>query len=529
MNDAVFPTGGDGIHPMLARVGFLDEVWGALSKATPSNLSVIGPRWIGKTVLLKAIADRAVDPDESPYSLVVHWHLGHVCPTTDAEFISGLCRQIHDVMQSHPNDYSDYQKYLKEESFSHLKEITDLLDEGDEPLLMLWDGLDKPLGQEHLSVHLWDQMRSIIDGKKHKIVTATRAPLDLLIRNEQASTSEFWNIFDEVYVKPFDEIDRDALLEISNLNLTGGGKTEVTNWTGGHPRLVLELLNRLADGDYSAPIDNDSVVEAATGMVQEVRRSLHSIWNECPQEVQEAYRTLVQNGEATTQAIGTNTTDALKARGFANVHRNKLKPSCHLMREYLSRTSGDSGSLVRLFKAPDDFRSNIGDVLRIRLEQIKPFDSDLQRWVGQSILGIPDHPGDCLTNLTDIRDRALDLVMKHEFGSSREVPADLIEYWKDKNQHQNKVVATLCGQTSFTIPTERAVQVGLLQLLTGGAQGLEDKAKSVSKDTYEMISAIHGLRNRKQHADGQPVSESVAVATIMMCLALLERLAEELS
>lgn len=529
MSDPVFPTRGDGIHPMLARVDLMDEVWSALSKATPSNLSVIGPRWIGKTVLLKAIADREASIEESPYSLILHWHLGHVCPTTDAEFVSGLCRQLHDMMQNHPKDYSDYQKYLKEESFSHLKEITDLLDEGDEPLLMLWDGLDKPLGQENLSLHLWDQMRSLIDGKKHRIVTATRAPLDLLIRNEQARTSDFWNIFDEVYVKPFNESDRDTLLTIANLELTGGGKKEVTNWTGGNPRVLLELLNRLAAGDYSAPIDNNSVVESATGMIQDVRTWFRSIWNECPRDAQEAYKELLETGEATVQSIGSDATEALTCRGFAVVNRNKVKPSCHLLRDHLSNTSGDSGSIARLFNAPDDFRSNIGDVLRIRLEQIPPFDNDLQRWVGQSIFGIPDHPGDCLTNLTDIRDRALDLVMRHEFGSSREVPADLVEYWKDKNHHQNKVVVTLCGQTSLTVPYDRAIQLGLLQLLTGGAQGLENKARSVSKDTLEMISAIHGLRNRKQHADGQPVSESVAVATIMLCLALLDCLANELT
>ena len=199
------------------------------------------------------------------------------------------------------------------------------------------------------------------------------------------------------------------------------------------------------------------------------------------------------------------------------------------MKEHLSSTSGDSGSLVRLFSDPDDYRSNIGEVLKIRLEQIPVFDNDLLRWVGQSILGIPDHPGDCLTNLTDIRDRALDLVMKHEFGSRREVPADLVEYWKDHCPSYNKVVSTLIGQQTFSVPNDRAIQLGLLQLLTGGGPGLDSKARTVSKDTYEMISAIHGLRNRKEHADGQPVCETVAVATIMMCLALLARLAEELS
>ena len=324
-NDPVFPTSGDGIPPMLARAELIDEFWSALTKATPSNLSVIGPRWIGKTVLLKAIADRAIDDSESPYSLVLHWHLGHVCPTTDAEFIAGLCGQLHEVMQKHEKEYSEYQDALQNESFSHFKLITDFLNDDDEPILMLWDGLDKPLGQDNLSVHLWDQMRSIIDGKKHKIVTATRAPLDLLIRNEEASTSEFWNIFDEQYVEPFDETDTDALLEFARLELSNGGKTEVANWTGGHPKLMLELLNRLAAGDYSSPISNDKVVEAANGMSQDVKRWLRSIWNECPHGVQEAYQALVQNGETAVSAIGTNETNALKARGFANVASQQSK------------------------------------------------------------------------------------------------------------------------------------------------------------------------------------------------------------
>ena len=528
MSEPVFPTGGDGIHPMLARAVLFEEVWSALTKATPSNLSVIGPRWIGKTVLLKAIADRALEDAESPYSLVVHWHLGHVCPTTDAEFISGLCGQLHDAMQNHPKDYSDYQDSLKKDSFSHLKCVTDFLSDENEPLLMLWDGLDKPLGQEKLSVHLWDQMRSIVDGKRHKIVTATRSPLDLLIRNEQASTSEFWNIFDDVYVKPFSEADRDELLQLASLELSSGGKTEMANWTGGHPRLLLELINRLAAGDHGAPVDNNQVVETAIGMVRDVRSWLQSIWSECPQDGQEAYQALIQNGEATLQEIGSRAAELLRDRGLATVQRNKAKPCCHLLREHLGKTSGDLGSLARLFKAPDDFRSNIGDVLRIRLEQIQNVDNDLQRWVSQSILGMPDHPGDCLTNLTDIRDRALDLVMKHEFGPNLDVPRDLIEYWKDQNQHQNKVVSDLSGQKTPRVPSNRALQVGLLQLLTGGANNLDSKARSVSKDTYAMISALHDLRNRKEHSDGHPVSESVAMATIMTCLALLECLGREL-
>ncbi len=118
------------------------------------------------------------------------------------------------------------------------------------------------------------------------------------------------------------------------------------------------------------------------------------------------------------------------------------------MREYLSRTSGDSGSLARLFKAPDDFRSNIGDVLRIRLAQIPVVNNDLHRWVTNAIEGIPDNPGDCLINLTDVEDKALDLILTHELGEDRVVSEELLEYWQDANHHQNKVVSQLLGRNN---------------------------------------------------------------------------------
>ncbi len=71
------------------------------------------------------------------------------------------------------------------------------------------------------------------------------------------------------------------------------------------------------------------------------------------------------------------------------------------MREYLSRTSVTQAALPAL-QGTGDFRSNIGDVLRIRLAQIPVVNNDLHRWVTNAIEGFPDNPGDCLINLTDV-------------------------------------------------------------------------------------------------------------------------------
>jgi hypothetical protein len=60
-------------------------------------------------------------------------------------------------------EYGDYRQYLAGETYTKLKETTDLLDSEDTRVLMIWDGFDKPLGQGRLSAHLWDQMREVFN------------------------------------------------------------------------------------------------------------------------------------------------------------------------------------------------------------------------------------------------------------------------------------------------------------------------------------------------------------------------------
>jgi hypothetical protein len=534
MNDPVFPINSNSIPPMIARESLMNEVWNALTKPTPSSVSIVGPRWIGKTVLLKALADRALSDAKSPYSLVVHWHLGHVCPTTNEEFISGLCNQLRDAMSRSQHDYSELRDYLSNPSYTHLKEVTDLLHDDGRKILMIWDGFDKPLAQDSLSIQLWDQMRNIPYVTGHRIVTATRAPLCDLIRNEEAITSPFWNIFDTIRLRPFDERDQAVAVEKTDLQLTPGACTELNNWTGGHPRLLLAVLNQLANRRVGAAVDNTDVTSSAKDIADDIRGVLKMLWDDCNASAKDAYLSLVEKGEVPQNEIGTEVASFLKDHGFAVSSRNRLKPGCRLLREHILKSNPDAGSLNRLLGTWENYQSEIRSVLELRLLQIPIFNSDLHRWVARSIRDVPDHPGDCLMNLTDIEGKALDLALEHELGTDRHVPPELVEYWKDANHHELKVVSHLAGQIRrgehpIVSRTDRALQCGLLQLLTGSKERLERKTKSISKDTFVLINAIHGLRNRKEHADEQPVSIDVAVSTMMLCLALLDCLARELA
>jgi hypothetical protein len=153
MADPRFPILGATIPLMLGRTTIMQRLWTDLTKATPSNLSVVGPRFIGKTVIMNALAQRAALAD-SAYEFVLHWHLGHVAPVSDEEFVAQLCDLLRAELAASGGNYAEHREYLGNCSFEFLKEVTDSLDSEGKAILILWDGFDKPLGQGKLTGHL---------------------------------------------------------------------------------------------------------------------------------------------------------------------------------------------------------------------------------------------------------------------------------------------------------------------------------------------------------------------------------------
>jgi len=147
--------------------------------------------------------------------------------------------------------------------------------------------------------------------------------------------------------------------------------------------------------------------------------------------------------------------------------------------------------------------------------------------VAQAIEDIPDFPDDCLNNLTSIEERALDLIWQREFGESKVIPQEILDYW-DQVDPFGKIVQRIKEQGGNIVPGDRGLQCGILQLLTGSRIRFEARANAISKDTYVLIDAIHNFRNRAQHPDGQAIHLGVAVAAIMTCLELLACLEREM-
>ena len=529
MTDSRFPILGAEIPPMFGRATMMQRFWSDLTKKTPSHLSLVGPRFAGKSVLLRALEIK-MRGEDSPYCAVIRWDLGHQTPRSDKEFIKLLCNRLGNGLKEAGNEYGEHLLSATEGEYGEICEVMDVLNGEGRKVLMLWDGFDKPLSGGMLTRNLWDNLLELCRKPSFRLITATRKELHQLIRDEKSVTSDFWGIFDGIVrVGVFDTTDIDAILSVlSDLHFQSGAKTELLNWSAGYPPFLFVLLNQIIAECKSGPVDNGMVNKVAVGARETLSAMLTTLWEDCPARAKDLYMILVERGEIPIAEAGKEERAALIEKGFAEESGHKLRPSCRSLQEHIKGAGPDAGSMARLFGSWADFRSNIRNLLERRLAHISRFDDRLYRYVESSINPLPKDPELSLNNLTSIEERSLDLIWHREFGSDRAIPTEIISYWTTSPRDRNKFIKGMMDENLWMVPSERGPQLGLLQLLTGSMFGFESKAKVTSKDTYALINAIHCYRNRTEHADGQDIHLGIAVAAIMTCLELLACLDREM-
>lgn len=525
MADAIFPILGATIAPMMGRAAIMQRLWNDLTKQTPSHLSVVGPRYAGKTVLVHGLAERMRQAD-SPYASVIIWDLGHQTPDSNPAFLKTLCRKLGEGLKSSGNDYGDHLLAVEGDEYDEMREVLDALHTDDSKVLMLWDGFDKPLSTGKLTRNLWDQLRELASYPSLRLVTATRRPLAELIRSEESVTSDFWNIFDmtPVRVGLFDESDRAIVLEkLSGVTFKSGARSELENWSAGYPPLYLALLNQIKESGVSGEIDNQVVNDAAKAVQDGVSSVVHYLWNDCPETAKDIYRHLVEHGVSSVAGVGHTERAHLEEKGFIKISANRMTQGCRFLEYFIKSQGDDSGSMVRLFSSWDDYRGNIRGLLELRLNQLSTLDASLLKYIRRCIEDIPDHPEDCIYNIRGIVDMALDLIWDAELGSGKVVPAEWFTEW----QHNGEK-----GSESYywnnQFPAKRGHQIRLLQLLTG-TQNSAPKAKRISKNSWALASSAHGFGDFGMHREGAQVSVGLAVSAVNVCLELAACLEKELS
>ncbi|GAL09273.1 hypothetical protein JCM19233_238 [Vibrio astriarenae] len=414
---------------LVGRQDIIDDILTAINKPVPDHIQVVGPRYSGKTVILKRLKEVITLEGDTEYSCVLLWDLGHSTPKNDSEFLCQFATNLSASMEENYPDYAAHLKASKDTFYQDIAEVLDILND-ETKILVIFDGFDKALSSDKLTRNLWDQLRELAQNRSLTLVTASRKTLRELIRNPDAQTSDFWNIFlsTPIRVDCFDENDiSDILTNYCNVEFDKGALTELHNSTNGTPVLLFEVLNYLLHGYNGNKVTNSLVQQAVSDSFESNQNYIDDLWHDCSAVTQDTIRLLVEKSEV--QGICQLDKTNIVEKGFARISGSKLNKPSRMLQTYLSGLANEKGAIDRLFSSHEAFTENFYHVLSKRILQIPTIDNDLSRYLQRSMEDLPNHPSVCLSGVRGILDKCFDIIWDAEFGK-KAVPDGHFDTWK---------------------------------------------------------------------------------------------------
>ena len=513
MNASPFPILGPNIPRLLGRTRLIKQLRDRLTKPSPDHVSVVGPRHYGKTVLLKHLADECA-VEKGAYLTSVYWDLRHNTPTSHGAFLIGLAGALKTALAAagHPGLAGDMS--LTESSvYDTLEFVRDELRASGHRVLVIMDGFDHVLANDNISRQTWDAMRTLSQGSGFVLVTGSRRPLRELCCTQESATSDFWEVFHlqplrvgrfrqeddwEELARPF----RDRGIEVD-----GSATTELFNWSGGIPTLMMLLLDQLyaavADGTALRKTDVDRVAEA---VAVEYRDVIAPLWEACDEDIKAAYLELVNQRQVRSSDMRSRKGELLE-RGLVREEGSLLKVSARLVENHAKEQSSSLATLRHLFGDRSRYVANVKGLLELRLKQVPTVDNNLHSMIGKAI-GFMSDATISLSLARGIATCAFNLIWKEE------APGGVVpEHW-----------AIADKATGEPLPSGGGAAVNLLRQITG-TSSTPPRTRRITKRTYVLLSFLHSAGDHGQHL---PPGEGTEAYVVAYCLAAIE-LAESLA
>ena len=516
MSNAPYQVLGVTVPPMRGRERLFDRLCRHLTKASPDHVSVTGPRLFGKSVMLKHLASHL---PHNHFVGSLYWDLRFKTPKNDAEFRSQFARKLKDRLRSARPDLADYLEPDDESAFDLIELVIDELSNDGVYLLAILDGFDHLLGDFGITRNLWDQLRTLTQTGGLCVVTGSRARLYDLCKDEEARTSNFWQVFHDppFQVEAFEEDDWDGFLEpfaLKGVEVEEPARKELANWTGGVPILAASLAQRLMEDSAVTNLVTKPVVDRVAGaMANEAPESIRALWDDCPIEVQSLLADLA-SGEIPVGEVPPDRIRFLEGRGFVGTSRRKLRSACRLMKEFARKRQNEVTTLRRLFGDEHRFEANLRGLLELRLEGIRHrVDPTLAGYALKAIRELPE-PDHAIVWMRSFSETALDLIWDAELGRDR----SLSEAWEASGIEFDEQ-----GQ----LPVSRGKQCGILRKATGSANSPR-VTRFLTKPAFLLLDHLHAVGDFGQHRDGARISVPTAAAFCLSAIELCERLANDL-
>lgn len=488
-----------------------------LRKATPSHLSVVGPRYIGKTTLLRAIAIYFANDREGTkwFDACVYWDLRHGAPNEDDEFYRLFAVQLSENIKALDGLLSSELAKPENGNYAVLKFTFESLDAEGKKVLVILDGLDKVLLTGEVTRNLWDNLRHLAGYSSLRFVTGTGRRLRELCGSHETKTSDFWEIFHPtpIALSAFSSGDLDQLLtpfQTRRIDFEVGAPKVIANWSGGVPVLASALCRQIwEDIRDNTTVTRDYINSIAepllAGDLQDIMRTL---WEDCSEEDRGDLAELAQRGEIPNTQMTLARFQMLKSRGYVEQVGGAIRWTCLAMKGYAAEHGTRSTGLRRLFGRREDFQANIKGFLELRFNQVEGVDPVMSEHLNLIVQNI-NSSRIFITNIRSLNDRALELIWKSEVPDN-EIPAKWVTYWKTRTRNV----------IEGPIPDKRGKQCQLLELMTG-----EHKVDTkVSRSTYLLIDHLQRVGDYGAHLFEQQVNRESISTTFCsyVCFAAIE-------
>ncbi|MGA2262016.1 MAG: hypothetical protein ABSH28_11330, partial [Acidobacteriota bacterium] len=493
-----------------------------LTKPTPDHVSVIGPKFIGKTVLLQHLAEH-FRPGHAPYKTSFYWDMRHLTPDSDRAFKQRLAVELKGALQQVLPDLAAELDPQSDEIAQTIQTALDILQDDDLRILGVMDGFDRVLATASLTRNLWDYMLDLARRSSLRLVTGSQRRLQDLCKTPESRTSDFWEIFYDtpLRVGPFIESDWEDLLAPfgeRGITLDSSARKELINWSGSVPVLFAAVASRLCE-TYRADLEisKSEVDRVAEQLADEQSSITEGLWQDCPADIQGDLADLADR-DIPLSEIPERRRRGMEERGLVAASGNQLRFSCRLMQYYARRRGEGVANMCRLFGSPERYDENIRALLELRFAQIKDADADLAGYVEKAIRDLKPEPCHSIVWTRNIAERALKMIWEAELPDGS-IPMAWIEEW---------IKAEVRGSwmEDRKVPRHSGTQCGLLRVMTG-TQNSKPVARYVTKATAILLDHVQSVGDLGQHPECS-ISLQFAASVCLAEIALLESLTENL-
>lgn len=495
---------------MLGRTRLTERV---LDRLRTQHVSVVGPRFFGKTVFLSGIA--ATEGAKQHFSDVVYWDLRHLTPANDAEFFAALAEVLKSQVKSCGNDATEYFASPENKTAQAIVSFFDYLKDQSKRVLLIMDGMDQPLSSENLSPSVWDNLCALTERNSVSMLTASRKRLRQLCVNPNSRTSDFWQRFVDPVVEmralardEFQEFIKPLVEHVGAI--AAGADTEMWNWSGGLPLLTAALCEHLQNAVKAGSGLTVAQVGDSAGVILADRGDiLEALWQEIETEIQTAFLDLVQRGELNRSEIS-SVAGRLVALGLAQENGNKLKPHARLLANHSAARREGLAAMTVLFSKPKDFERNLRALVDLRLGHVAMQDADLRDFITNAVEKVAQ-PKVCLTGMRSIAEHALTLIWNVE-APDGEVPGFTSE--------RSIAFIEKCDQNR--LPTELGRQCQCLDLLTDTRNGVVPK--KVNRKIFCLVNYMKALGDLGQHQGGMQVDLAFSAKACLSAIQLADEM-----